>query len=213
VTDGMSDAENPVFDKNGKYLYFTASTNSGAAMQQDVESFARPVTASVYVVVLAKSEASPLAPESDDEKKKDDAKKDDAKKDDKDKDKSAEKVEVKVDLERIGQRVLALPMPALRYVGLEAGKAGVVYAIERPAFSPQAPPVFTVHRFDLSKRKTDVVIGGVKQFPGVVHGRERCSTSRTTSGPSPTRLPCPIAPMGRRRSRGTKRRSRPRIWK
>ena len=22
VTDGMSDAENPVFDRNGKYLYF-----------------------------------------------------------------------------------------------------------------------------------------------------------------------------------------------
>ena len=64
VTDGMSDAENPVFDKNGKYLYFTASTNSGAAMQQDVESFARPVTASVYVMVLAAAEASPLAPES-----------------------------------------------------------------------------------------------------------------------------------------------------
>ena len=39
VTDGMSDAENPVFDKNGKYLYFTASTNSGAAMQPDIESF------------------------------------------------------------------------------------------------------------------------------------------------------------------------------
>ena len=29
VTDGMSDAIIPVFDKNGKYLYFTASTNSG----------------------------------------------------------------------------------------------------------------------------------------------------------------------------------------
>ena len=29
----MSDAENPVFDKNGKYLYFTASTNAGAAMR------------------------------------------------------------------------------------------------------------------------------------------------------------------------------------
>jgi tricorn protease-like protein len=24
VTDGMSDATNPVFDKDGKYLYFTA---------------------------------------------------------------------------------------------------------------------------------------------------------------------------------------------
>jgi tricorn protease len=81
-----------------------------------------------------------------------------------DKDKSAEKVEVKVDLENIGQRILALPMPPVRYVGLEAGKAGIVYAIEMPAPSPQAPPVFTVHRFDLGKRKTDVVIGGVKSF-------------------------------------------------
>jgi len=29
VTDGMSDAQFPVFDKGGKYLYFTASTNLG----------------------------------------------------------------------------------------------------------------------------------------------------------------------------------------
>jgi Uncharacterized protein related to the periplasmic component of the Tol biopolymer transport system len=29
VTDGLSDARWPVFDKNGKYLYFTASTDSG----------------------------------------------------------------------------------------------------------------------------------------------------------------------------------------
>ena len=168
VTDGMSDAENPVFDKNGKYLYFTASTNSGVAMQPDIESFSRPVTASVYMVVLGKTEASPFAPESDDEKKKEEPKKDDVKKDDKDKDKdkdkAAEKVEVKVDLEKIGQRVLALPMPPLRYVGLEAGKAGVVYAIEAGPFTPQAPPLMTVHRFDLSKRKTDVVMGGVKTF-------------------------------------------------
>ena len=32
VTDGMSDALNPVFDKDGKYLYFTASTNSGESL-------------------------------------------------------------------------------------------------------------------------------------------------------------------------------------
>jgi tricorn protease len=172
VTDGMSDAENPVFDKNGKYLYFTASTNSGPAMQPDIENSSRPVNASVYLAVLAKIEASPLAPESDDEKKQDDAKKDDAKKDDAkkddakkdDKDKSAEKVEVKIDPEKIGQRILALPMPALRYVGLQAGKAGAVYAIEIGERSPEAPPLFTVHRFDLDKRKADVVVGGVKNF-------------------------------------------------
>jgi tricorn protease len=29
VTDGLSDARDASFDKNGKYLYFTASTNAG----------------------------------------------------------------------------------------------------------------------------------------------------------------------------------------
>ena len=29
VTDGMSDARHPAFDKGGKYLYFTASTDIG----------------------------------------------------------------------------------------------------------------------------------------------------------------------------------------
>jgi tricorn protease len=171
VTDGMSDAQSPVFDKNGKYLYFTASTNAGPALEEDIQRGSRQVTASVYLAVLSKSEASPLAPESDDEKKPDEAKKDEAKKDDgkkDDKDKSPEKVdakvEVKVDLEKIGQRILALPMPQVRYEALEAGKAGVVYAIERGPRLPDAPPLFTVHRFDLGKRKADVVIGGVKNF-------------------------------------------------
>ncbi len=171
VTDGMSDAENPVFDRNGKYLYFTASTNSGQAMESDIQRVARQVTASVYVVVLAKSEASPLAPESDEEKKKEepkkeDAKKEDAKKDDKDKssEKADAKIDVNVDLDKIGQRILALPMPQVRYEAMEAGKAGVVYAIERGPRGPEAPPLYTVHRFDVSKRKADVVIGGVKNF-------------------------------------------------
>ena len=172
ITDGMSDAENPVFDKNGKYLYFTASTNAGPAMEEDVERTSRQVTASVYLAVLSKSEPSPLAPESDDEKKKEEPKKDDKKKEDgkkdnakkDDKDKSADKVEVKVDLDKIGQRILALPMPPLRYVGLAAGKADVVYAVEMGPRMPEAPPVATVHRFDIGKRKTDVVIGGVKNF-------------------------------------------------
>ena len=154
VTDGMSDAESPVFDKNGKYLYFMASTNSGAAMEPDIESFSRPVTSTVYVVVLSKTEPSPLAPESDDEKKKDEGKKDEAKKE--------EKVEVKVDLETIGQRILPLPLPARRYVGIATGKTGVVYAAEAPPPGTPGPFTMTIHRYDLSKRKADTVLSGVR---------------------------------------------------
>src|SRR5206468_108908 len=67
ITDGMSDANNPVFDKDSKYLYFTASTDSGPSLQPDVGSFARPVTRNIYLVVLSRNEPSPFAPESDDD--------------------------------------------------------------------------------------------------------------------------------------------------
>ncbi len=85
ITDGMSDALNPVWDKNGKYLYFTASTNIAlASAGLDMSSDEHRVTRSVYVAVLSKDEKSPLAPESDEEKPKDEKKPDQ----DKDKDKA-----------------------------------------------------------------------------------------------------------------------------
>jgi tricorn protease len=69
VTDGMSDARYALFDKSGKYLYFTASTNAGPSSGWlDMSSFGRAITRSLYVVVLRKDLPSPLAPESDEEK-------------------------------------------------------------------------------------------------------------------------------------------------
>lgn len=69
VTDGMSDALNPTFDKNGKYLYFTASTNVALTTASlDMTSDEHRVSRSVYVAVLSKDEKAPLAPESDEEK-------------------------------------------------------------------------------------------------------------------------------------------------
>jgi len=55
VTDGMSDVLYPNFDKNGKYLYFTASTDMGLSTGWlDMTSEAHPVTRSVYLIVLRK---------------------------------------------------------------------------------------------------------------------------------------------------------------
>ncbi len=99
VTDGMSDAINPAFDKNGKYLYFTASTNVAlSAAGLDMSSDEHRVTRNVYIAVLSKDEKSPLSPESDEEKSKEEKKadqdkdkaKDQAKDKDKDKDKKGE---------------------------------------------------------------------------------------------------------------------------
>jgi tricorn protease len=69
LTDGMSDATLPRFDKNGKQLYFAASTDSGVvASGLDMTSDGRRVTRNVYLAVLRKDLPSPLAPQSDDEK-------------------------------------------------------------------------------------------------------------------------------------------------
>ena len=78
VTDGMSDAASVVFDANGKYLYFLASTDDGPSSAGiDLSSLDRAQTSAAYVVVLSKDEASPLPPESDDEKIKEEKKDDD----------------------------------------------------------------------------------------------------------------------------------------
>ena len=161
ITDGMSQATNPVFDKNGKYLYFAASTDSGISMQPDIHSFSAPVTRSLYLAVLAKDEPSPFAPESDDEKP--DVKKPEEGKDAAGAEAKKEVKDTRVDLAGIGQRILALPMEARRYTELEAGKAGELYAVEGPP-PRMGPPAFTVHRFDAGKRKEDVALSGVRAF-------------------------------------------------
>ena len=68
ITDGMSDARRPVFDRDGQYLYFTASTNYAPTTSGlDMSSDEHDVTSSIYLAVLPNNIASPLAPESDEE--------------------------------------------------------------------------------------------------------------------------------------------------
>ncbi len=196
ISDGMSDAEYAKFDKNGKYLYFTASTNLGLSTAWlDMSSDDHAVTRSVYMVVLRKDEASPLAPESDEEMTPKDAQTPDKKvlaqqpdappkaagadatpnpKQDEKPDKAAEKetaVEVRIDLENIGQRVIALPVPARDYTGLFTGKTGTLFLLERVQ-NPASPGAETLHKFDLKTRKTEKLLDGVLAFDVSFNGEK-----------------------------------------
>ena len=178
VTDGLSDAKYPAWDADGKYLYFAASTDSGPSLQPDVGSGARTVTRSLYLVVLSKDQPSPFAPESDEEKVKDEqaatAQKPESQKPEPERVEAskpeppgpapAKPVEARVDFENIGQRILAMPMPPRRYVGLEVGRAGVLYAVEAPLTAPEQPAGIVVHRYTLSSRRADVAASGVQAF-------------------------------------------------
>jgi tricorn protease len=170
ITDGMSDARHVAFDKGGKYLYFTASTDIGPTVGSGMSILNRGVTRSAYVVVLNKDDPSPLAPESDEEKPKTaDKEKKEQDKENKEHDKSPPKV--KIDLEDIDQRTLALPVPAKNYLGLHRGKAGTFFLLEGPALSSMddasidpSGPSATVHRFDMAKRKAEKLVDKASHF-------------------------------------------------
>jgi tricorn protease len=197
ITDGLSDARLPVFDKGGKVLYFAASTDLGLAVTWlDLSGFQRPVSRNVYGVVLKKGDANPIEPQSDDEKadaaKSDDKSKDADKKDEKDQnkkkgdadkdkgkddkgkdEKKEEPVKVVIDLENIGQRVVAMPIKAANYVALDAGKAGTLFLTEIPDVPPLNAPTFaTVSKFDLTTRKTEPFLGGLSGFAVSANGEK-----------------------------------------
>jgi len=191
ITNGMSDAEYAVFDKNGKYLYFTASTNIGPTTGWlDMSGDILDVTRSVYVIVLRKDLPSPLAPESDEEKVTDQVKQDSSAKsdsseppagntaqgaDDKNKEKglSKEPAKVSVDFENISQRILALPIPARNYVAMFAGKTGeLILAEQPPDGESEGPPTLLVTRFDLSKRKVEPLVAGIQTLDVSFNGEK-----------------------------------------
>ena len=178
VTDGLSDATNPAFDNDGKYLYFTASTNSGESLGLDIHAVGRTSSSSIYLAVLDKAQTSPFAPESDEEKVAEDKKAADAAKPDAANappssgsrpDPAKPKPgppDVKIDLDGIDQRILSVPLPPRRYTALQVGKPGTLLALEAPGGGDGAVvvPGQIVHRYDLKTRKSDVPLTGVNNF-------------------------------------------------
>ncbi|MEO8647581.1 MAG: PDZ domain-containing protein [Acidobacteriota bacterium] len=170
LTDGLSDARFAVFDRSGKYIYFTASTDNGQTNGWlDMSSFPFQTSRSVYALVLKRTDPSPLSPESDEEKiaePKPDAPKPPAK---------PEPVTVTIDFDKIGQRIVALPLPARDYQAIVPAKAGTFFLLENvPSSGTSAAPQvgFALHRFDIDKRKADKVLDGVTGFDVSANGEK-----------------------------------------
>ena len=184
VTDGMSNVTNPVWDAGGKYIYFTASTDIGPAVDGfGLSSLNRTTTASAYIVVLSKDDPSPIPPESDDEKAKaeddkkpaatDAAQSNEKRPDEKKPGAPAKPADAKptapavaatkIDLDGIQERILALPIPARNYTTMYPGKTGVLLLGEGGAAanaSGDSGPLRSIWRFTLETRKTEDVLHG-----------------------------------------------------
>ncbi len=185
-TSQMADSRNPAFDRNGKFLYFTASTNFGATSDGlDMTSDLYSVTRNIYAVVLASDQASPVAPESDDEKTP--AEVMEKAKENADATPAGEAAKAKtaagktdtearpaapapprptrVDLAGIESRVVALPLPAAVYTTLSAGKPGTLYFLTDTASNRFAErDLATLSRFVLETRKSEKLAERVAAF-------------------------------------------------
>ncbi len=162
VTDGLSDASEPVFDADGKYLYFFASTDAGPVNNWfDQSSADMKASRSIYLITLQRDTISPFAKESDEEKvaagsvepakatepvKKDKKLPDEAKK---------PATFMKVDLEAIQDRIVAFPVRKGNYAMLGSAKNGdVLYIVGSD--DPDSPAM--LHKYDLKKRKDSEVM-------------------------------------------------------
>ncbi|MEM8960806.1 MAG: PDZ domain-containing protein [Acidobacteriota bacterium] len=169
ITDGLSDVADPAFDASGKYLFFTASTDSGPVRSWFAMSNADfTATNQLYLAVLSNDEPSPFAPESDEqeveEADSDDAE-DEAESEDGEEAEAEDDEGTAIDLDGLGQRIIALPVGPAYYSSLETGTAGKLFYLRHDEVTPfGAPGPGSLAMFDLDAREETVLSGGVVAF-------------------------------------------------
>jgi tricorn protease len=135
VTDSHIDAQQSLFDRNGKYLYFIGSNRTALVESQGLSGypFRSQVTRSLYAVPLNRNDVSPFIQSGDSASNAADA-----------------TGRTAVDLENIGERVLVMQSAPPNPARIMAGKAGVLFIIEGA----------TVHKFVTGKQGLEKFVEG-----------------------------------------------------
>jgi tricorn protease len=163
VTDGLSDATNPVFDAGGQYVYFAASTEAGPVIDWFSQAGAdMEMKGSLYLAVLPKGVMSPLAKESDEEVVAD--AEETADEDDKQAAEEDDAPKVVVDAEGLDQRILPMPVQPAFYTGLKAGAAGSLFYLKDPNGAGASPAQTSVCTFNLGKREETTLVVNASRF-------------------------------------------------
>ncbi|MDX1383886.1 MAG: PDZ domain-containing protein, partial [Thermoanaerobaculia bacterium] len=158
VGEGLSEVSEPVFDPQGRFLAFFASTDAGPVKQWFAMSNAdMEVSRSLYLAVLAAGEASPLAPESDEEPVREEGAESDDEEDGEDDDEPGG--DVRIDREGLAARIIALPVEAGNYSNLAVARRGKIL------FVADAGEDGSLQMYDLEEREQSGLLdGGVRSF-------------------------------------------------
>jgi tricorn protease len=183
VTDGMTEAVEPVFDASGKYLYFLGSNDTGMSkhgFSQSAADAQRPRW-SLHLVVLKKDLPSPFLKESDEEKGSaaSGGREPPEPKGDRPKGKGKDDAPFAIDFEDLDQRILAFPLPQGNYSNLNAGAAGQIFYLARSeptggggrGGGGGGPGGGALRRYDLERRRDATVQPSVTAYELTPDGR------------------------------------------
>jgi tricorn protease len=165
ATSGFYDDDLPVFDPDGKYLFFRTGRTFGPSYSELDNTWIYANSGVLAAVPLRRDVLSPLAPRNDEEADKSKDKKDDEEKkkdDDKDAKKKDEKKKddkpkpVQIDLEGFEERVVVLPPKPGRFGSLAAVSGKLLFhRLPRVGAAEEKKPVVF---YDLEKREEKTVL-------------------------------------------------------
>ena len=158
LTDPMADATAPAWDRDGRHLYFLASTDLALVSSWASTSSitAQNPTYGAYVAVLRADDPTPFPHQSDEEGEDEAAGESEGAgaeegAPDEDPEADDESVEeVRIDFERLDRRIIALPMPRRRYYATAAGPEGTVF------LAAAGEEGSTVYKFSLEEREAEL---------------------------------------------------------
>jgi tricorn protease len=179
VTSEMNVSYDPIFDPEGKYLYFLSDRDLNATVGSFDFSYVYSNPTKIYALTLRKDLPSPFAPESDEppiegkdskgeadkagEEK--DAKGKEGKKGDKKEEKEKKPEPVRIDLEGLEERIAVFPTEPGNYGQLRANKSAVFFmAGGLNQLTGGGEGLGELHAFDLEKKKDGVLLKGVGGF-------------------------------------------------
>ena len=173
LTNSFADSFSPAWDRDGRHLYFLASTELALASGwANTSSMSADPQYSAYVINLRKEDVSPFKPKSDEEsiveEKKPEAesnkaadKKSKEKKPEADakETKPKEPEPVQIDVEGLERRTISLTTPKANYRLMIAGPSGTVFMGEQKPGTRD----MVIHKFTLEKREAKEFISGATQ--------------------------------------------------
>ena len=165
VTSGFYYDFRPVFDPDGKYLYFYSNRTLEMEFSDFDWSFIHPNSTNVVAVSLRSDVPSPLAPRNDVEEPSEDEEKDDGEEgEEAEEAEESEKDEepLEIDIENFERRLVILP-PEAGNVGILAAAQGKVVWLRQPRTGSGEDEAALVY-WDLEEREEETVLENVGWF-------------------------------------------------